>query len=55
MTPGVLADKALTLVNQASGDLGYMVVKRRLERRRLALVVQRLRSATQLLEEASQC
>jgi len=53
MTPGQHADRALTLVNQASGSLGYMVIKRKLQRWRLAEVVRKLESALADLKRAT--
>lgn len=54
LTPGQRADHALTLVNQASGSLGYMVVKRKLQRWRLAVVIGKLKDALRELESINQ-
>lgn len=45
MTPGQLADKALTLVNQASGELGGMVIKKKLSKGSLKNVIEKLERA----------
>lgn len=50
MTPGESADRALTRVNYASGQLGYMVVKRKLQRWRLLVVIRSLKEALESLE-----
>jgi hypothetical protein len=46
MTPGQLADRAWTSVNQASGALGAMVVKKRLTKAALTEVLGTLESAS---------
>ncbi len=45
MTPGALADRAWKLINQASGQLGGMVIKKSLRAHELQNVIEKLESA----------
>lgn len=51
MTPGALADRALTLINQASGQLGGMVIKKRLSAHEVRGVLEKLEGAKGDLEK----
>jgi hypothetical protein len=51
MSAGDLADKALTLINQASGELGRMVVKKRINRNDMIVVIYKLEEALKDLKE----
>lgn len=49
-SPGALADRALTLINQASGQLGGMVIKKRLSAHEVREVLEKLEGAKGDLE-----
>lgn len=48
-TAGERADAAWTLINRAGGDLGGMVIRKKLSRDELSEILKRLDQATQLL------
>jgi hypothetical protein len=51
MTPGAAADRALTLINQASGELGGMVIRKKLSRELVQNILAKLGDAQAYLRE----
>jgi len=53
VTPGENADRALTLIYRCGGELGYMVMKKKLKRSALLVLIEKLELAVGHLKDAA--